>query len=139
MTRYFQAAPEDQQTDYLTGGEVVTLLNLAPGGRVDFELPKLTEVIVAHYKSGTSRALAGVVDTLVLEPDEQRFSLTLRASLPLGRSVHELRAVEVGRVLAQPVPREGEDQTPVAKPHYRSLSEFINARLAKKRAGKGWP
>ena len=137
--RYFQAAPEDQQTDYLRGGEDVVLLNLTPSGRVDFKVPKLTEVIVAHYKSGTSRGLAGVVDTLFLEPDAQRFSLTLRASMPLGRSVHELRAVEVGRVLLQPVPNEGEEQTPRAKPHYTSLSEFVNARLAAKRAGRGWP
>src|SRR5690606_26168733 len=39
--RYYQCAPEDQQTDYLEGGESVTLVNLTPDGRRDFQIPRI--------------------------------------------------------------------------------------------------
>ncbi len=132
--RYFQSAPEDQQIDYLTGGELVVLLNLTPEGRVEFKLPRLAEPFDINYKNGDTKRITGVVDTLVLEPEARRFTMCLRASVPLKRSLHELWSVEIGRVLRQPVPAEGERQQPRAKPHYRSLGELAEARRAARKA-----
>lgn len=46
--RYFQAAPEDQQTHYLRGGEDVLLLNLTPQERAGFRIPQM-EVPVTFF------------------------------------------------------------------------------------------
>lgn len=125
--RYYQCAPEDQQTDHIRGGEDVVLMNLTPRGHTQFRLPKLAETLAVFYKNGDVRRLRGVVDTLTLEPDLERFTLTLRAAVELRRSVHEIARVEIGPVLPQPVPDEGTSQLPVAKVHYRSLSELAAA------------
>jgi hypothetical protein len=130
---YFQTAPDDQQTHHLVGGERLLLVNLSPEGRVEFTLPKLSEPVTVHYKNGNSKRLVGAVDTLFLEPDLGRFTLTLRTSVQLRRNLHELRSVELGKVLPQPLPENGEQQRPVMKPHYKSLGEFIAARMAAKR------
>ena len=94
--RYFQCAPEDQQTDYLQGGEEVMLTNLTKRGRTVFKLPALKEPFDFSYKNGEQQRIAGVVDTLVLEPDLGRFTLTLRASLALAKELHEIREIRSG-------------------------------------------
>ncbi|WP_460068915.1 DUF2169 family type VI secretion system accessory protein [Pseudomonas sp. S1_A06] len=79
--RYFQCAPEDQQIDYPRGGEEVALLNLSDKGRSAFRLPanlKLAVLVVFHDDS--TREAAAVVDTVILEPDANRLTLTWRAS-----------------------------------------------------------
>ena len=130
--RYFQSAPEDQQTDFLRGGEEVVLVHLTPSGRAEFRIPPIDEPFVVLYKDGEEKRVSGVVDTLVLEPDLGRFMLSLRASLPLRRSLHEIREVTIGRALIQPVAEEGEEPPVVPKPRYRSLAELV---AANRRAG----
>lgn len=125
--RYFQSASEDQQMDYLKGSEEVVLINLSAGGRMAFKLPAMTEPFDFFYKNGDRKRVVGVVDTLVLEPDLGRFTLSLRASLALRRNLHEVRSIEVGRVLPQLVRREREEQPVVAKPHYKSLADLAAA------------
>lgn len=124
--RYFQAAPEDQQTDYLQGGEEVVLTNLTARGRTAFCIPKLHEPFDFCYKTGDRQRVYGVVDTLVLEPDLDRFTLTLRASVALRRTHHEISVVEFGGVLPEPPDAETAPQAK-KKPHYRSLSSLPKA------------
>ncbi|NIA00558.1 DUF2169 domain-containing protein [Massilia sp. CCM 8734] len=99
--RYFQSAPPDQQLDALLGGETVTLLNLThpaitPAGRLDFTLPSLALTITVHPNGAPPETLPARADTVLLEPDLQRFSIIWRVARPLRRSIDEIRQVEVG-------------------------------------------
>ncbi|MDQ1835435.1 MULTISPECIES: DUF2169 family type VI secretion system accessory protein [Massilia] len=98
--RYFQAAPEDQQLPVLTAGERVTLFNLThpaltPSGRLDFTLPNLMVRVRFHPKQGDVTSATARADTLLIEPDQQRFSVTWRISLRLRRSSEEIDLVEI--------------------------------------------
>ncbi|WP_164557950.1 DUF2169 domain-containing protein [Massilia atriviolacea] len=99
--RYFQSAPPDQQLDALVGGETVTLLNLThpaitPSGRLDFTLPSLALSITIHPAGGSPETVPARADTVLLEPDLQRFSIVWRVARPLRRSLDEIRQVEIG-------------------------------------------
>lgn len=96
--RYYQAAPDDQQIPYPRGGEPITLLNLSPRGRLDFQLPRVEVPVVFFRKRGGREETAAIIDTLLFEPDEERFSMTWRASLPLKRDMFEIAQVLVGHM-----------------------------------------
>ncbi|HKB04348.1 MAG TPA: DUF2169 domain-containing protein [Gemmataceae bacterium] len=130
--RYFQAAPEDQQTDYLAGGEEVELLNLTPGGRTAFRLPRLASPVEVFPKAGGRSAIAAVVDTLVLEPDAGRFSLVLRGRYPLRRDLHEVRLVTVGEQPAGWHEERGLDGPAGGKPRFKSLAELPASKRARR-------
>jgi hypothetical protein len=129
--RYFQCAAEDQQIDYLRGGEEVVLINLDPRGLTEFKLPALKEPFDFFFKNGERKRIAGVVDTLMLEPDLGRFTLSLRASLPLRRNLHEVSSIAVGRVVLQAPSADGEEREMLAKPHYKSLADLAAANRAR--------
>src|SRR5262249_12163786 len=71
--RYFQAAPEEQQTDYLRGGEEIELLNLTPAGRTLFRVPTM-DVPVEFTAIGGRASFAprSASATLVVAPRPQR-------------------------------------------------------------------
>ena len=96
--RYYQAAPSDQQMPFPQGGEPVTVLNLSPHGRLDFRLPRVEVPVVFFRKRGERQETVAVIDTLLFEPDANRFSMTWRASLPLKRDLFEIAQVLVGRM-----------------------------------------
>ena len=96
--RYHQAAPEDQQIPYPSGGEDVVLLNLSVEGRVSFRLPRAAACIIAAPRNGDREELAAVIDTIDIEPDARRFTICWRSSRPLRRSLFEIDEVIVGRV-----------------------------------------
>ena len=127
--RYFQAAPADQQIPYPQGGEKVLLNNLSPQGLVTFQLPKLSmPVLFISHQSGDQQQDA-VIDTLLIEPDQNRFMLTWRVSFPLKRSCFDMKQVIAGEMpQAWHFKRKFGD-----KPRYSSLSEFIDAQ---KKAGR---
>src|SRR5262245_13505405 len=97
--RYFQAAPEDQQCDYLKGGEEIELSNLTPAGRTLFRVP-VVDVPVEFTVLGGSKHMTQlpVIDTLMLEPDRNRFSVIWRTSLRLRRNIFEITRIVVGRM-----------------------------------------
>lgn len=124
--RYFQCAPEDQQIDYPQGGEDVALLNLSVKGRLAFRLPanlKLSMLVVFHDES--TREMAAVVDTIVLEPDANRLTLTWRASLPLGRNIKEVAKVIVGQTADQFEQAKASEERMRGKQHFTSLDRLI--------------
>jgi hypothetical protein len=67
-----------------------------------------------------------VLDTIVLEPDQERFTLTWRASLPLARSVFDVKETIAGEMSAawHRARRSGKD-------YYPSLSALVAARKGK--------
>ncbi len=94
--RYYQAAPEDQQTDLLQGGEEVELTNLTPEGRLAFSLPKRTIPVLFARKDGEKVSRALSLDTVLVEPDHRRFALTWRAAVPLRKNLFDIPWAAVG-------------------------------------------
>lgn len=121
---YYQCAPVDQQIDYLRGGEEVRLIHLTPGGGlVNFRLPKLEVPVVFFLKKGGQQEVQAVADTLVLEPDAQRFTITWRAHLPLKKNMFEIVQVLVGKKS-----RGWWRARQLGKTYYPSLAASIQAK-----------
>jgi hypothetical protein len=119
--RYFQCVPEDQQMPYPKGGEVLVLENMTPGGLLRFRLPAREMPILFTMHRSPSVQREAVVDTVLVEPDERRLMLTWRASVPMKRSVFDLREVVIGRTA-----KEHEVAARQAgKKHYASLGEAV--------------
>jgi hypothetical protein len=97
---YFQAAPADQQVplDFFKDGPVdVTLSNLTPEGITQFTIPQLMAPVHVFPKKGEREDYTATLDTVLIEPDLQRFSLTWRIARPLKKSMHEIARVMVGK------------------------------------------
>lgn len=94
---YFQAAPPDQQIPYLKGGEDVFLVNLTPDVRCQFRLPDIKIPVVFYLKKGGKEEALAVIDTLVIEPDLQRFTVTWRVTRPLRKNIFEVSQISVAR------------------------------------------
>lgn len=122
--RYFQATPADQQIPYPKGGEQVVLKNLSPKGTIKFRLPEVSMPILFIPYQGKDQPLDAVIDTVLIEPDLGRFMITWRASLPLKKDCFEIKQVVAGEM-----PRAWHHARRFGdKPHYSSISEFINAK-----------
>jgi len=129
--RYFQSAPEDQQTDYLRGGEVVELMNLTPRGWTVFKLPgRLQLPVVFFLRTGERKEVSAVVDTLVLEPDQNRFLLVWRANIPLRRTIREVLKAALGRTADEWERLEQREQRQSGKQRFASLAEAARSRPA---------
>lgn len=125
--RYFQSAPADQQIPYPQGGEPVVLMNLTPQGNKRFRLPsKNMPVHLIPYRGKVQQQNA-MIDTVLIEPDQNRFMLTWRVSYPLRKDCFELQQVVAGEM-----PRAWQiTQKYGDKPYYKGLAEFINAKKQK--------
>jgi hypothetical protein len=92
---FYQCAPEDQRVQpFLRGGEPVELLNLTPGGSLNFQLPRVA--------LGFETRIAGKVEvhrqslhTVILEPDQSRVILVWHASLPCHHTLYTLDSTVV--------------------------------------------
>lgn len=94
---YYQAAPGDQQVAYPRGGEEVVLAGVTPDGRRHFRLPDLSMPVVFMRKREPDAHVQAVVDTLTIEPDEERLTLVWRASMRLSRGAQDMAEIIVGR------------------------------------------
>jgi len=121
--RYYQAAPEDQQIDYPQGGEEIVLENLTPNGYIAFRLPSIDVPVVYYRKNAENEEAWAVIDTIVLEPDLGRFTMTWRSSLPLRRNIFEIE-----QVLAGQMPRSWHRARALGKTYYPSLSAMVADR-----------
>jgi hypothetical protein len=120
---YYQCAPREQQIDYLRGGETVLLENLTPQARTEFQIPKLEVPVVFFMKKGGQQEVQAVADTLVLEPDANRFMLTWRTHLPLKRNMFEVAQVLVGKMS-----RAWWRARQLGKTYYPSLAALCRAK-----------
>lgn len=88
--RFNQCAPPDQQvTGFLRGGERVDLINLSPGGRLSFMLPKVSPFFVTKFGKDSVEHRADL-HTVILEPEYPRVIMVWYSSLPCHRRVDEL-------------------------------------------------
>lgn len=98
--RYYQAAPPDQQLplDMFRRGPVPVLLaNLTPQGLTRFTIPHFEAPVHVFPKRGAREACNASLDTVLIEPDAQRFTLTWRMARPLAKNMHDIAQVLVGR------------------------------------------
>lgn len=111
---FLNAAPVQQRLPSYLPGEEVQLTYMTAGGRTRFVLPAM-EIPVLFITRNVMEEAAAQVDTLIIEPAEERFSLVARAicvpepnplamrqvfvgALTPGRR----RAIETGKVYAGP-------------------------------------
>ncbi len=94
--RYFQAAPLDQQTDHLQGGEEVLLLNLTAVERAGFCVPRLRVPVTFFLADGGHQTMQGRIDTLLIDTDAGTVEVTWRVRRPLRRNLFEISQVLVG-------------------------------------------
>lgn len=121
---YYQAAPSDQQIEYLRGGEAVELINLSPEGRTRFLLPTVPLPVVFFPRDGEKKETEAVIDTLIIEPDRERFMLVWRSSLPLRKNIFE-----VVQVVAGVMPKGWYRARELGKTYYPSLGELVAAKM----------
>jgi hypothetical protein len=95
--RFFQCAPVDQQTEqFLRGGEQVTLVNLNPGGRLDFALPTMTLRLQSRFSDGERRDHeAPKLHSVIFEPDLPRVSLVWHSALECHAKMHKLDTTRI--------------------------------------------
>lgn len=125
--RYFQAAPEDQIIPYPTGGEPIVLRQLTADGLRAFTLPRQPMPVTFIPYRGRDVTRPAALDTVVLEPDEERFTLTWRASIALGKDVFDVKETVVGQ-------RSRGWHLARSRPHkryYASLAEAVAAHRAR--------
>jgi hypothetical protein len=122
--RYFHAAAPDQIVPYLQGGEEVILENLSPTGTRQFLLPVQPKPITFIPHRGRDVTRHAVLDTVVFEPDENRFTTTWRCGLALGKSVFDVQEAIAGETsLAW-----RRAQQSMGKKYYANLAEVVAAR-----------
>ena len=94
---YFQAAPLDQQIDFLHGDEWVVLEGIHPGvPRISSRLPsaRITGIVVGLGDRGQVRGLDFHADVLRIDADEQSCSVVWRSSMPVQDEA-SIDAIEV--------------------------------------------
>jgi len=95
--RFLSCAAAELAFDrYLQGNEPVEVRGATPDGPISFALP------VAHLEvevkiGGSLECPAANLETILLEPDENRLCLTWRAALPCDRKVLKIERVTVAR------------------------------------------
>jgi hypothetical protein len=95
--RYYQAAPADQQMPLPKGPMEVVLSGFTRDGLRQFALPHFEAPVYVFPKRGQPENYTATMDTIVFEPDQERFTMSWRVSRPLKKSMHEIGQVLVGR------------------------------------------
>lgn len=95
--RYYQAAPLDQQLPVPLGEQRVRLINLTADGERMFVLPHFEAPVHVFPKKGDREDLTAFMDTIVMEPDEERVTMTWRVARPLKKNMFEIAQVLVGK------------------------------------------
>ena len=95
--QYYQAAPLDQQLLGSVGGLEIALANLTPDGHRAFILPSFEAPVNVFPKKGEREDYKATLDTIVLESDHERLTMTWRVCRPLRKNLFEIAQVLVGR------------------------------------------
>lgn len=98
--RFYQCVPEDQQMPFPKGAEQFVLHNLHPEKpTLEFSLPADLDIpMIVLTSNGKQYSIEPVVDTVVIEPSLNRFSLTWRAQMQLQSSLREIAILAAGDV-----------------------------------------
>lgn len=94
--RFHHAVPEDQIVNSrLRGGEPVVLINMHPRkARMEWVLPTYKFKTLFRVKNRVEE-IPMVIDTLLIEPDENRFALTFRSTCAIGNDFQYVKSVTV--------------------------------------------
>jgi len=95
--QYYQAAPLDQQLPFPVGGQAVSLVNLTPDGERNFVLPAFEAPMTIFPKRAQREDYNATLDSIVFEPEFERFTMTWRITRALTFSIFEIAKVVVGR------------------------------------------
>lgn len=80
---------------YLQGGEPVTISHMHPAGTLKFDVPPVN--LVARVKiAGREEIPAFKLETLILEPNQLKFSMVWRAAVPCDKQMLKISEVTVG-------------------------------------------
>jgi hypothetical protein len=96
-SRHEQAAPLDQQSRVIKGGEQFRLINLTADGTWTFRLPTL-QVPVHLYSLGRVEQATPRLDSVLIEPELKRVRLVARFSVRIKRDCAPLQAMIVGHM-----------------------------------------
>ncbi len=116
--QYFLSAPADQQMPFLQGDEVVRCTNMSAEGTFECRVPRMEVPIVFRFRDRDVPATPKL-DTLIVEPDQNRVMVVWRTSAVLGRKLNALREVLIGDQ-SKPVAVG----SPGGKRRFRSLEEL---------------
>jgi len=93
--RFLSAVPSDQVfAGYLKGGEPIRLLGMHREGPLDLRLP-VCPLRIDVKVAGAHQTPPVRLETVLIEPDEDRLSLTFRASMPCNRQVLKIEEIVV--------------------------------------------
>ena len=95
---YHQSVAADQQIPHPDGPVEVRLDHLSADGVWEFPLPVINEVAEVFPYRGASTAAPLAIDTVVIEPDLRRITLTARATLALTIEIEAVERIIVGPV-----------------------------------------
>jgi hypothetical protein len=96
--RFFQSAcPEFAFDRYLQVGEHVQVVGALPDGPIAFTVPE-SHLSVAVTIEGSPHHPAAHLETLLIEPDENRACFTWRASVPCDRRALKVQTIVISRV-----------------------------------------
>jgi hypothetical protein len=93
--RFFQSAPDDQQTPrHLVGGELVELTNLTPEGLWRFRLPRIA--LGATVRIGGRREHHSFkLHTVVLEPDTRRVLMVWHMAFACHYTLYDIKTCHI--------------------------------------------
>ena len=93
--RFFQcAAPELAFDRYFQGGEPVEISGMSEHGAISFAVPTVRPVIEVTV-AGKHEEPPSDLETLSIEPDENRATLTWRAVLPCDRQALKIEKIVI--------------------------------------------
>jgi len=92
--RYFNGAHPDFIVPLLSGGETISISNVSEQGLISFNLPTASVQINLSIK-GKAASYRALLDTVVIEPDEQLVSLTWRVTAPCYRDFLYIKEVDI--------------------------------------------
>jgi hypothetical protein len=95
--RFFQCAvPEFVFDRYLQGGEPVQLAGASPEGPIQFTVPD-GRLVVSVTIAGSEQQPTPNLETLLIEPDQNRASFTWRAAQPCDRQALKVEKIVISR------------------------------------------
>lgn len=92
---HYQAAPVDQQSRQIVGGEDLLLRNMLPQGDWQLKLPRVNVPVRLYFSDHVERP-ALRVDTVLLEPDDRKVTLSHRLRIPVRRDRPALKEIVIG-------------------------------------------
>jgi hypothetical protein len=93
--RFFNMAHQALITEqYLKGSEPVQIRNVSPLGELNFCLPINPLEVLVHIKNRKEKPPL-FMETVLIEPDENRFSVVWRASTPCDKEILNIKQIDV--------------------------------------------